>query len=110
MSDIGRQRISNHALSGCMSDPISLLKARYCRSIMKTASILDDSQARRLIAALTTEVPTPETSPQVGIAERDALASIICLSDRLQNRTVASAASEWQTASDAILRWISAAG
>ncbi|QUS40340.1 hypothetical protein RPMA_16975 [Tardiphaga alba] len=89
-----------------MSDHISFLKARYCTSVLKTATISTDDEARHLIACLSLELPTSHTSQAVNIAERDALASILALSERFAGRSAASVASEWRAASDAVRRWI----
>lgn len=108
-STIGQSRLADHALLHCMSNHISYLKARYCRSVMTTAANGSDDGARHLITCLTTEIPTTGTSSLVYAAERDALAAIAVLSDRMLSRTVAAAVVEWRHASEAILRWVNTA-
>jgi hypothetical protein len=64
------------AESARMSDDQSLIKARYCRSILKVAAISTDQEARILLNGLATEKPTSDTSAPMAQAERAALASI----------------------------------
>ena len=101
--DRNKQR---RVIARAMSNAISHLKARYCRSIMNTASISPDTEARHLIDALTTERPTANVSPAVATAERDAYQCFHTLSDRLTGTTMSAAALEWARARKAILRWI----
>lgn len=89
-----------------MSDSTSLLKARYCRSVLTTAATCPDDDAKRLVDCLATEFLTPSTSQNVKIAERNALAALYTLSERIRDRSVSSAAGDWKTASDAISGWI----
>jgi hypothetical protein len=89
-----------------MSNAISHLKARYCRSIMNTASISPEIEARHLIDGLATELPTSGASPAVAAAERDAYECIHALADRLTAATISGAALEWAKARKAVLRWI----
>ncbi len=56
-----------------MSDDQSLIKARYCRSILKVVAISTDQEARILLNSLATEQPTPNTSAPMAEAERAAL-------------------------------------
>lgn len=93
-------------LARAMSNAISHLKARYCRSIMNTASNSPELEARQLIDGLTTELPTSGASPAVAAAERDAYACIHALADRLTAVTISAAALEWTKARKAVLRWI----
>ncbi|WP_441228073.1 hypothetical protein AB7813_08965 [Tardiphaga sp. 20_F10_N6_6] len=58
------------------SDEQSLIKARYCRSILKVAAISTDSEARGLLEGLATEQPTSNTSAAMAEAERAALSAI----------------------------------
>lgn len=92
-----------------MSDKISYLKARYCRSVLATATISSLEEARHLVLCLTSEPLTPDTSREVHIAERDALASVLTLHERFDTRSAAAVAGEWKSANDAILRWLHAA-
>lgn len=96
--------VANPLLSDGMTNAISLLKANYCRSIVRTASIGTDNETRRLIDGLTTESPTPDTSPDVAEAERSALAAIRDLADQLNGRS--RRGMEWTKAGRAIERWI----
>jgi hypothetical protein len=89
-----------------MSNAISELKARYCRSVLRTAATGADHEARHLINALATERPTADTRPDVAGAERAALAAITALATHLQNRSIAFAAAEWSAAEHAVLHWI----
>lgn len=91
-----------------MSNAISHLKARYCRSIMNTASISAELEARRLIDALATELPTPGASPAVTAAEHAAYDCIHALADRMVSATISGAALEWSRARKSILHWIEA--
>jgi hypothetical protein len=97
-------------LARAMSNAISHLKARYCRSIMNTASTSPEMDARHLIDGLTTELPTSGASPAVAVAaaEQDAYACIHVLADRLTVATMSGAALEWVKARKAVLRWIEA--
>ena len=92
-----------------MSDHTSFLKARYCRSVLTTATISPLEEARHLVRCLTTEPLTPDVSRAVQIAERDALASILKLYERFETRSAAAVAGEWNNASEAIQRWINSA-
>lgn len=92
-----------------MTDEISFLKARYCWSIMRTANISSDDEARRLIACLGTETLTGGLSRSVMSAERNALATILKLSEQFQDRSRTAVATEWRAALDDIRVWIDAA-
>lgn len=92
-----------------MSNGISLLKARYCLSVMGAASGSSDEQARHLIDCLTTESPTGGTSRAVAEAEADAYEAIHRLSQRMADRSMAAVSGEWDRAKQAVLRWIQAA-
>lgn len=89
-----------------MSNAISLLKANYCRSILRTASIGTDSETRRLIDGLATERPTPDTSPVVAEAEQAAITAIRELADHLTGNSASSAGMQWTRAGRAIEQWI----
>lgn len=89
-----------------MSDSISLLKARYCLSVMRTASLCTLEEARHLVHCLSTEYLTPDTSRAVAIAERDALAAMMTLHERFLGRSVGAVAGEWSTAENALVRWV----
>jgi hypothetical protein len=91
-----------------MSNAISHLKARYCRSIMNTASISPEAEARHLIDGLTTELPTSDTSPAVAAAEQEAYNCLRALADRLTSTTMSGAALELAKTRKAILRWMDA--
>lgn len=92
-----------------MSDAISLLKANYCRSIMRTASIGSDIEARRLIDGLTTETATPGTTAEVAEAEKQALLAIHALAEHIHGQGARVTGVEWTKASLAIDRWVEAA-
>jgi hypothetical protein len=92
-----------------MSNANSLLKANYCRAIMKAANHGPDSEARRLVDGLTTEVTTPGTTPQAAEAEREALLAIHALSQHLHGRMRATSGLEWTRATLAIDRWVEVA-
>lgn len=89
-----------------MSNAISELKARYCRSILCTAALGPDETAHRLVDALTTERPTSGTSPDIAEAERAALSAIETLAHQLHGRSVAYVSGEWTRANDAVRRWV----
>jgi hypothetical protein len=93
-----------------MNDEISLLKARYCRSILKTASIGIEPEVRRLVLGLTTEVPTVDTSASIADAEGQALDAIRALADQLAGRSAAAASGEWQRAIRAVETWVRVGG
>jgi hypothetical protein len=92
-----------------MSNASSLLKANYCRSIMRTASFATSAEAIRLMEGLKTEVPTQGTTPEVAVAEAAALDCIIALADHLSGRTAVIGGLEWTKAGRAVEQWISAA-
>lgn len=92
-----------------MSDHLSLLKARFCRAVLVTAERSSLVEARRLIEALSSEPLTSGTTRVVATAERDALAAILLLSERFNDRTAAIVQREWQVATIAVLRWIQSA-
>lgn len=89
-----------------MSDTISLQKARYCLSILRTASLCSLEEARHLVHCLNTEFLTPHTSRPVAVAERDALAAIATLHERFAGRSIGAVAGEWNTAENALVRWV----
>src|SRR6478609_7023706 len=89
-----------------MSDSISLLKARYCLSVMRTASHCSLEEARHLVRCLSSEYLTPNTSRAVAIAERDALAAMLTLHERFAERSAGAVAGEWNTTESALVRWI----
>jgi len=66
-----------------MTNDISLLKARYCRAIVKTASFANGEEAPSLVHAITTERVTIDVGPEVEQAERAALAAVSVLAERL---------------------------
>ncbi len=89
------------------SDEQSLIKARYCRSILKVAAISTDQEARALMEGLTTEQPTSNTSAPMAEAERTALAAIRELAGHQHGRTVPQNSNEWLRAMRAIEFWLS---
>jgi hypothetical protein len=92
-----------------MSNAVSLLKANYCRSIMRTASISNAAEAGRLIFGLTTECRTPDVRADVADAEAASLAIIFSLSDKFAERAAVVGGTEWERASRAIEHWIATA-
>lgn len=91
-----------------MSNQVSFLKARYCLSVMRTAEISPQQEARHLIACLSTETPTAQTNRQVAAVERDAYAAILLLHERFRDRSVSAVAGEWKAAVIAVTRWVAA--
>ncbi len=89
-----------------MSDDQSLIKARYCRSILKVAAISTDQEARGLLQGLATEQPTPNTSAPMAEAERVALTAIRDLAGYQHGRSVPQSSSEWIRAARAIQLWL----
>lgn len=92
-----------------MSNAISLLKANYCRAIMRTAEIGTESEARRMVDGLTTETSTPDTTPAVSQAEREALLAIHDLAEHLHIRGGSVRGHEWNRATQSIAAWVKAA-
>lgn len=92
-----------------MSDHISLLKAKYCNSILKCAARSSDIEARQLCNGLATERATGGTSQRVTDAEEDALEAIYALVIRLDTGNFASSPSEVSKAKLAVERWVDAA-
>jgi hypothetical protein len=88
------------------SDEQSLIKARYCRSILKVAAISTDQEARGLLEGLATEQPTTNTSDPMAEAERAALAAIRELAGHQHGRSAAHGSSEWQRAMRTIEFWL----
>ena len=91
-----------------MSDDQSLIKARYCRSILKVVAISTDEEARILLNSLATEQPTPNTSAPMAEAERAALAAIRELGGYQHGRSVPQSSGEWMRAARAIQLWLNA--
>ncbi|MGM4923226.1 hypothetical protein AB8A31_10000 [Tardiphaga sp. 804_B3_N1_9] len=89
-----------------MSDNQSLIKARYCRSILKVAAISTDQEARGLLESLATEQPTPNTSAPMAAAESASLAAIRDLAGFQRGRSVPQSSSEWMRAARAIQLWL----
>lgn len=92
-----------------MSDDTSLVKARYCRSILKTATHCADLEARRLLDALATEPATSGASPTVEAAERAALSALRALADHSRGKSIAFGSGEWTRAQQSVENWIRAA-
>jgi hypothetical protein len=90
----------------CMSDDQSLIKARYCRSILKVVAISTDQEARNLLNGLATEQPTSDTSAPMAHAERAALASIRELAGYQHGRHAPQNSSEWLRAMRALELWL----
>ena len=89
-----------------MSDDQSLIKARYCRSILKVAAISTDQEARGLLESLATEQPTPGASAPMAEAERAALAAIRDLTGYQHGRIAHQGSTEWVRAMRAIQNWL----
>ncbi|QUS39658.1 hypothetical protein RPMA_13020 [Tardiphaga alba] len=92
-----------------MSDHISLLKARYCSSILKMASRHSDVEATHLCNSLATERATGGTSPPVTNAEEAALEAIYALVIRLGHSNFRSSPIEVSHAAQAIDQWVAVA-
>jgi hypothetical protein len=89
-----------------MSDEQSLIKARYCRSILKVAAISTEQEARILLNGLATEQVTTDTSAAIAEAERAALTAIRDLARYQHGRSVPQSSSEWMRAARAIQLWL----
>jgi hypothetical protein len=87
-------------------DERSLIKGRYCRSILKVAAISTDHEARILLNGLATEQPTPHASAAMTDAERAALAAIRELAGHQHARSAPEGSSEWMRAARAIQLWL----
>lgn len=93
-----------------MHDQSSLLKARYCLAVLKTASISPDAaEARHLIESLGSEVQTNGTSAPVAEAEGNALSAIKALVTLQAERHIHAGSTEWIRARKAIENWVAAA-
>jgi hypothetical protein len=90
-----------------LSDDQSLIKARYCKSIMNVTSISTDAEASILITGLTNEQPTSNTSAPMAEAERAALAAIRILAGLQHGRSVPQTSHEWLRAVRAVEYWVS---
>ena len=89
-----------------MNDHFSLLKARYCRAVIRTAAISSGVDANRLIQAAATERPTADTLEIVERAEQAALEAIRILAIQATDRSLSSGSVEWQRAKKAVERWL----
>lgn len=89
-----------------MSDGQSLIKARYCRSILKVAAISTDQEVSILLNGLATEQPTLDTSGPMAQAERAALVSIRELAGHQHGRSAFQGSSEWLRAMRAVELWL----
>jgi hypothetical protein len=87
------------------SDEQSLIKARYCRSILKVVST--DLEARGLLEGLATEQPTSDTSAPMAQAEEAALTSIKELARYQHGRNAPHNSTEWVRAARAVEFWLS---
>lgn len=87
-------------------DEQSLIKARYCRSILKVAAISTDQEAREMLEGLATEQPTADTSASTAEAERAALSAIRDLAGYQHGRSVPQSSGEWLRAMRAIELWV----
>jgi hypothetical protein len=87
-------------------DEQSLIKARYCRSILKVAAISTDTEARVLLEGLTTEVSTPNMSGPMAAAEGAALTAIRELAGIQHGRNVHPTSVEWVRAVRAMEYWL----
>jgi hypothetical protein len=92
------------------SDEQSLIKARYCRSILKVTAISTEQEARSLLEGLTTEQPTANTSTAMAEAEQSALDAIRELAGRQHGRSALQISNEWLRAVRAIESWLSLGG
>lgn len=92
-----------------MPNRVSYLKTRYCRAVLRTARNSPEDDARRLVHALATETPTAGTSPAIGRSEGLALAGLVKMAERVQDRGPASIASHWEEINALLERWIAEA-
>jgi hypothetical protein len=90
------------------SDEQSLIKARYCRSILKVAAISTEQDTRLLLEGLTTEQPTANTSAPIAEAEQAALSAIRELAGYQHGRSPSGGSTEWMRAARAIQAWLTA--
>ncbi|WP_441252673.1 hypothetical protein AB8A28_24875 [Tardiphaga sp. 71_E8_N1_1] len=88
------------------SDEQSLIKARYCRSILKVAAISTEQEARILLNGLATEQLTSNTSAPMAEAERAALAAIRELAGYLHGRIAHQGSTEWSRAMRGVENWL----
>ncbi len=89
-----------------MPNRVSYLKARYCRAVLRTARNSPEDDARRLVYALAAETPTAGTSLMIGNAEGLALAALVKMAGRVQERGPASIASHWAETNALLELWI----
>lgn len=92
-----------------MTDHISLLKANYCRAVLKTASTSADDDARRMLKGLATERPTANTSRSVAEAEEHALEAIRIFSSKLERGEAKPSGFDASRTMAAVETWIRAA-
>jgi hypothetical protein len=90
----------------CMNDRESLIKAHYCRSILKVASISTDREARGLTEGVTTAQSTANTSGPMAEAERAALTAIRELAGHRRDSTLPKNSIPWTRAMQAIELWL----
>jgi uncharacterized protein YbjT (DUF2867 family) len=92
------------------ADEQSLIKARYCRSILAVAAISTDQEARVLLEGLATEQPTSNASLPMSEAERAALSAIRELAGYQNGRSAPVSSTEWMRAARAIQFWLDVQG
>lgn len=92
-----------------MTDQISLLKANYCRAVLKTATQSGDEDARRLLKGLATERPTENTSRNVAEVEEPALEAIRIFAAKLERGEAKPAGFDFSRTLAAVETWIRAA-
>jgi hypothetical protein len=73
---------------------------------MNTSTISSDEDARHLLNALATEIPTMGLDPAVAQAEEDAISAIRFLVAQLKERSISFASTDWVRAKNAVENWI----
>jgi alpha-D-ribose 1-methylphosphonate 5-triphosphate synthase subunit PhnH len=89
-----------------MQNDLSLLKARYCRSVMRTAADASDDEAHRMIRSLASETATPGVTHEVDRAEQAAFEAFRILASRCAGRRMSSVTVEWLNAERAVSNWL----
>jgi hypothetical protein len=90
-------------------EELSLIKARYFRSILAAARSYDEASTLRLIQSLQNELPTPGLMPDLAAAEQAAVAAVRNLAESMlaQDRKPVV---PWNGATHAIQNWLVMSG
>lgn len=86
-------------------EELSLVKAHYFRSILAVAKSYDRASALRLIHSLANDIPTPNTAPELAMAEKAAIAAARSISDSLQTEQ-RNVVVPWNDATHALRQWL----